>query len=104
MTVAGPAGMRRDTQSSSLQIDAETALRAVGRAVAVSRLAVAYHLVAPHQSGEREIVTCDPINQKSQTGKTENETKLFFSFLFSFDGQTFVPARKKEKEKIALNL
>lgn len=69
MTVAGPAGMRRDTQSSSLQIDAETALRAVGRAVAVSRLAVAHHLVAPHQSGEREIVTCDPINQKPQTGK-----------------------------------
>lgn len=97
MTVAGPAGMRRDTQSSSLQIDAETALRAVGRAVAVSRLAVAHHLVAPHQSGEREIVTCDPINQKPQTGKRKMKRNFFL--LFSFDGQTFVPARKKEKEK-----
>jgi len=95
MAVTGPAGMRRDTQSGSLQIDAETTLRAVGRAVAVSRLAVAHHLVAPHQSGKREIVTCDPINQP-QDGKTTNENETFFP-LFSFDGQT---STGKEKEKL----
>ena len=68
MTVTGPAGMRRNTKSSSLQIDAETPLWAVGRAVTISRFAVTHHLMASHQPGKREIVTCNSINQNK--GKT----------------------------------
>lgn len=58
MAVTRPAGMRRNTQSGTLQVNAETALWAVGRAVAVARFTVTHHLVAPHQPGKREIMTC----------------------------------------------
>ncbi len=64
MTVTGPAGVRRDAQSSSLQVDAETALWAIGRAVAIARLPVAHHLVTPQQTGECKVVTCEPVNKQ----------------------------------------
>lgn len=59
MAVTRPAGMRRNTQSGTLQVNAETALWAVGRAVAVARFTVTHHLVALHQPGKREIMTVD---------------------------------------------
>ena len=55
--MAGPAGVRRDPKSSALQVDAKTALRAICSAVAITCFAVADHLVTPHQTGKREIVT-----------------------------------------------
>lgn len=56
--MASPAGVWRHAQSRPLQVDAEPALRTVGRAVAVARLAVADVVVASQQPGERKIVTC----------------------------------------------
>lgn len=57
MAVAGPAGMWRDTESRALQINAETALRAIRRAVAIARLTIAHHFLAFNEPGKRKVMT-----------------------------------------------
>ena len=60
MSVAGPAGVRRDPQSGALEIDGKSSLGAVGCAVAIAGLAVADQLVSLDQPGKGEIVPFHP--------------------------------------------
>ena len=89
MTVAGPAGVWRNTQSSALQVDAETSLWAVGRAVAVAGLTVAHHLMAPHQSSKSEIVTCERKRNKPNLLKNMEKKRAYgYKTGFTVDTQT----------------
>lgn len=63
MPVTCPAGVRRDPQAGAQEVDGESALRAVGRAVAIACLPVAYQLVSLDQPGKSEVV---PVHSKGR--------------------------------------
>ncbi len=58
VAVPAPAGVWWNAQASVLQVDAETALRTIGRAVAVAGLAVPHSLMALVALREGEVVAC----------------------------------------------